>query len=1037
MTRPGPRRSRLISAVLLLSAMIPWLLTAEARAFEQPNQTPVLMLDSGMHVGQIYRVSVDGAGRTLATGSTDKSIRIWDIASGRQLRRLHVPVGQGPVGSVLSVAMTPNGKYLLAASQSFVRGGDFDRGSVYFFHVERGKMIGRIPELPANVTHIATSPDGKRFALVLGKWGFSLRDTGGKTLYSSKNVQDDAVEYLAFSQDGRFATVTRKGLLRVYTERGGKLTATKPKRLGKGLIPYSVAFSPDDKRIAVGYSNAAQVDVVDANTLKTLSSLTSKTVKTGNLGAVAWVAERNGAWLYAAGTAKSRQDRNVVVAWPGARRGAELAIGISRDSITHLTPVKGGGVIFASSEPAWGHVTQDRAGRRLVVRLQKQTGAIPFRAAARQSFAISDDGSSVVIPAQGRRLTFSLSQLALSATTARNAAWQRPRETDRAIRISDWYAKNRFTIGGKAITLFPGERALSLDLGQRKQDVLVGTDYFLRLYDRNGNEVANRRLTTPAWGIARADRANVVAVAHGDGTIRWYSLRNDLALTELASVFVHKDRRRWVAWTADGLFAHSDYGGESMVGYFQNGIIKKGDIQRLTGEWVGLDQMYRLFYNPEQVSRVLAQPDTWRQITSGSRIKSVLAAPPPPIVQVQSYCPLSSNPNVGARRGLMAIEEPNTTGQAGQSAAGLDQCFDIGAREHGFGAANASGAPLGTSLPPGTKAVKLRLKFASGGGDGVIDAFVNGRNVGRFSNTPTARGPQATPNAAKDGATFEGVVPVYAGQNEIVLRAYNAAGIFRPSDAVFFHMADAPVAATLPTLHVLAVGVDKYQGQINPLNFAVADANGFANTVRKLKPDMYGAVKVVTLVDKEATRDRIVKEFERLAAAAKADDAVMIYLAGHGISDRQGNYFFVPISVRSRKGVWSGGLKHQRMVELLAGIHARNVFLFLDTCYSGEFRLNAYGPDNLANETGRFVLTASTSEQEALDSLNGKNGVFAVAVQEALNTRPRDAAVVDALDVGLAVRRAVPKLAKTKQFDQSAVFKAAGGDLSEFPVAQP
>jgi WD40 repeat protein len=951
---------------------------------------------------------------------------------------LHLPIGHGQVGSVLSVAITPNGKYLLAASQSFLKGGDFDRGSVYFFHIERGKIIGRIPELPANVTHIAMSPDGKRFALVLGKWGFSLRDTGGKTLYAFKKVLNDPIEHLAFSGDGRFATITRKGRLRVYSERGGKITVTKPSQLPKGLMPYSLAFSPDSRRIAVGYSNAAQVDLVDAASLRTVATLKPKGVKNGNLGAVAWTDERDGAWLYAAGTAKNRLDQNIVVAWPGGQQSAQLSVGTSRDSITYLAAVNGGGVIYASSEPAWGHVRPAPSGRRLVVPMQQRARAIPFRAAARQGIAISNDGASVIIPAPGRRLVFNLANLALTGETASRTAMRSARETDRSISISDWYGKNRFTIGGKTIELFPGERALSLDLGKPRRDVLIGTDYYLRWYDRSGNEVAKRRLTTPAWGIARADGANVVAVAHGDGTIRWYSLRRDSPLAELAGVFVHNDRRRWVAWTADGLFAHSDYGGESMVGYVKNGVVRKGAIQRLTGEWVGLEQVYRLFYAPDEVSQVLAQPESWARIASGSRITSVLEAPAPPTVVVESYCPLSTSPDAGVRRGLMAIEEPNTTGGGGTAAPSGTECFNIGAAERGFAASSTAGTPLGAALPPGTKALRLRFKItASAGGRGMIDAFVNGRNVARFTDTGSNTQPGRNTRATGTADTFEGVVPVYAGQNEVVLRAYNKTGVFRPTDAVFFHVAETPAAKAQSTLYVLAVGVNKYRGQINPLNFAVADAAAFAEKVRDLKPDAYDAVKVVTLKDQQATYDRIVEAMERLADRAEGDDAVMIYLAGHGISDRQGNYYFVPANVQSREAVWTDGLKHQRMVELLSAIRARNVFLFLDTCYSGEFELSAYGPDNLANETGRFVLTASTSEQEALDSLNGKNGVFAVAVQKALSTKPRDADVVDALDVGLGVRRAVPRLAKTKQFEQSAVFKAAGGDLSEFPVAQP
>lgn len=152
--------------------------------------------------------------------------------------------------------------------------------------------------------------------------------------------------------------------------------------------------------------------------------------------------------------------------------------------------------------------------------------------------------------------------------------------------------------------------------------------------------------------------------------------------------------------------------------------------------------------------------------------------------------------------------------------------------------------------------------------------------------------------------------------------------------------------------------------------------------------------------------------------------------AGSYVSDRFG-------AATTAVGRWASGRPDDDATScyLLSELSARNVLLLLDTCYAGAFHLQ--GPGNLANESGRFVLTGSSSVDEALDSYDGTNGVFAYAVREGLYGAAADASGddIDALQLGVYVRRALPRLARERRHQQSAVFKAAGGDLAAFPVA--
>jgi uncharacterized caspase-like protein len=74
--------------------------------------------------------------------------------------------------------------------------------------------------------------------------------------------------------------------------------------------------------------------------------------------------------------------------------------------------------------------------------------------------------------------------------------------------------------------------------------------------------------------------------------------------------------------------------------------------------------------------------------------------------------------------------------------------------------------------------------------------------------------------------------------------------------------------------------------------------------------------------------------------------------------------------------------------------------------------------------------------QEALDSYDNRNGVFAYALREGLRGRAaKDGdGRVSALALGEYVTRRVPELAAERQHRQNAVFRTATRDLRSFPM---
>jgi WD40 repeat protein len=79
----------LISIRCFLSGAI--LLAALQCIAAEPTTRPLPRLETGMHTASINRIATDASGRWAVTASHDKTTRVWEVASGRQLAVLCPP----------------------------------------------------------------------------------------------------------------------------------------------------------------------------------------------------------------------------------------------------------------------------------------------------------------------------------------------------------------------------------------------------------------------------------------------------------------------------------------------------------------------------------------------------------------------------------------------------------------------------------------------------------------------------------------------------------------------------------------------------------------------------------------------------------------------------------------------------------------------------------------------------------------------------------------------------------------------------------
>ncbi|CAH2572605.1 Vegetative incompatibility protein HET-E-1 [Planktothrix rubescens] len=220
------------------------------------------------HSGYVTSVAISPDGQTLVSGSNDKTIKIWQLSTGQELRTL-----TGHSGWISSLAISPDGQTLVS--------GSWDK-TIKIWQLSTGQELRTLTGHSAHVGSVAISPDGQTLVSGSGDntikiWelstGRELRTLTGHPGYvNSVAISPDGQKLVSGSSSGSWDNT-----IKIW-----ELSTGQELRTGDSDYVTSVAISPDGQTLVSGYWDK-MIKIWELSTGRELRTLTGHSASVSSL----------------------------------------------------------------------------------------------------------------------------------------------------------------------------------------------------------------------------------------------------------------------------------------------------------------------------------------------------------------------------------------------------------------------------------------------------------------------------------------------------------------------------------------------------------------------------------------------------------------------------------------------------------------------------------------------------------------------------------------------------------------------------------
>lgn len=392
--------------------------------------------------------------------------------------------------------------------------------------------------------------------------------------------------------------------------------------------------------------------------------------------------------------------------------------------------------------------------------------------------------------------------------------------------------------------------------------------------------------------------------------------------TEMLALFVHRPDKRWALWTPSGYYAASP-GGEDLIGWHLNGKTLDDPV-----DFFPASRFRDRFYRPDIVKLMLTTLDEAQAVKQANKASGRKAEKPfsrkilPPVIGI------SADP-----RGLET------------DAAEVDIDYLLRA-------------------PSGRKVSKIEVR---------VD--------GRLFATETAE--ELVNPSAKTSRSLK--VPLPKRDAEVSVVAFHDDQAGEPARIkVRYTGAPAPTAKT--TLRALLVGVSAYNNKDLTLNYADNDASDLARVLKEQEGRFFQKVETTVLLDGDANEANIQAALADLAAKTGPDDYAVVFLAGHGLTDKN-RFYFVPADAIVAEGKLTDvktAVAETAILKALSSMRGKVLF-FIDACFSaGVIKVDSTGFVNAitSEENAVMMYSSSQGDEESLEGPEWENGAFTEALMQ-------------------------------------------------------
>ncbi|NQU03256.1 MAG: caspase family protein [Syntrophaceae bacterium] len=965
-------------------------------------EKPILTIDTGGHKAMIRDVMFTSSGRYLVSASDDKTVRVWDTSTGEVVRVLRGQIGAGNEGKIFAAALSPDDRFLAVGGwigpiKNYKLS---DLGSIRLIDFQTGEVIALLKGHTNIILGLAFSPDGKR--LISGSADFTARIWDvrtHKTIHTLKG-HTETIYAVAFSPDGtRAVTGSYDNTLKLWNANSGALIKTLKGHNGK---VRSAAFTPNGEYLLSG-SHDKTIRMWNGKTGKFIKVLASQ-----NRNADSLSISPDGTKVLTGHGLESGKRSNNVFSIPSGEKLASftkhtsivLATDISPDGRTAAT---GGG--SAQEIYLWdlttGKVTHKMVGKG------KTIWSVGFAKDGRSIAWGRKWGSSSVFAHGSLEQSFQIKSdsrtgdLSMGRELSSDTGYQRAIESAGAWSIRTKNGKVHKTLeileNGRVVHEITrgsadGYKHESLTLTPDGRTVISGGG--------NGNLISynpqtGKKLhkfighTSDVWGVAASPDSRFLVSGSFDQTVRlWEIDTGKLLLT----IFQGTDKE-WVAWTPEGYYA-SSLKGDKYVGWH----INRGEDKSA------------LFYPASRFAKQFYFP----------RIAA-------------KYCEIGGDIDEAIR--LANLESP------GRKKIKKTTLSDIGTI---VPPAVFFQVPSRRDVTVQENTIRVKAGAKSVGTESITDIWllVNGKQIGKGRGIAI----KGTELKTIDGlrAEIDVTVSLTQAENRISVIASNRHTRSEPEIITvrWKTKAAGTVAQTSdiykPDLYLLSIGVSKYQRQGYSLDFAHKDAEGIASVLNRQSGKLYGKVHKRILTDENASQDDILDGLDWILKESTQKDLSVIFVAGHGLKDDRGNYYFLPHDADPDR-LRRTGIKWFDFQDVLSSLPSKVIFL-VDTCHSGSATGKRRGGGDMTEalrelvlaESGVVVMTASTGKESSQERPEWGHGAFTKALIEGLEGKADYDGdnTVDVKEIDLFISKRVKALTNGGQHPTTEIPKT----MPNFPL---